>query len=37
MFTVSAEASILERLAAILKEEGPGMCVRLREYVIGGG
>jgi|GEM_PF-3233400 hypothetical protein len=37
MFTVNAEKAIFEKLAALLKDEEEGVCIRLREYVIGSG
>ena len=32
MLTVKADRAILEKLNKLLKEEGEGACVRLREY-----
>lgn len=37
MLTVKADRAILEKLSALLKDEDRGTCIRLREYVIGGG
>jgi hypothetical protein len=37
MFTVRAEKPVFEKLAALLREENAGACIRLREYVLGGG
>ncbi len=37
MLTVKADKEILGRLRALLDEEPKGTCIRLREYVIGGG
>lgn len=37
MLTVKADKTVLERLAALMRNEEPGSCVRLKEYVLGGG
>lgn len=37
MFTVQADPAVLEKLAALLRQEAPGACIRLKEYTLGGG
>lgn len=37
MLHIEADKAVLERLAALLDGEGPDACLRLREYVLGGG
>lgn len=37
MLTVKSDKAVLEKLAALLNNEEPGSCVRLKEYVLGGG
>lgn len=37
MLTVNADAAVLEKLAGLLKNEEEGTCIRLKEYILGGG
>ena len=37
MFTISTDESMLEKLRGMLADEDEGVCVRLREYKVGGG
>lgn len=37
MLTITTDKNILEKLAALLRAEASGSCVRLKEYTIGGG
>ncbi len=37
MFTVIADKTVLDKLAAIIKDEDEGSCIRLREYTLGCG
>ncbi|EPC05835.1 hypothetical protein HMPREF0179_05119 [Bilophila wadsworthia 3_1_6] len=37
MLTVKADKAVLEKLAALMRNEEPDSCVRLKEYVLGGG
>ncbi len=37
MFTINVADAILERLREILEDEDEGVCIRLREYCVGGG
>jgi len=37
MFSVETSDEILEKLRGMLKDEEEGVCVRLREYKMGGG
>ena len=37
MLTVKADKAVLEKLAALLRNEEPDSCVRLKEYTCGGG
>lgn len=37
MFTVKADPVVLAKLADLLRQEGPGACIRLKEYTLGGG
>lgn len=37
MFTLNAADAILEKLREILEDEDEGVCIRLREYSVGGG
>ncbi len=37
MFTVKADKAILHDLAAMLADEEPGSCLRIKEFNLGGG
>ena len=37
MFTVQVNDEMLDKLRAMLEDEDDGVCVRLREYKVGGG
>ncbi len=37
MLTITADKAVFGRLAALLKDEDEGICIRLKEYIIGGG
>lgn len=37
MFTVNVSDELLDKLRGMLEEEDDGICVRLREYKVGGG
>ena len=37
MFAVTVNEEMLKRLRSMLEDEDEGVCVRLREYTLGGG
>ncbi len=37
MFTVNVSEELLDKLRGMLEDEDEGVCVRLREYKVGGG
>lgn len=37
MFTVNVSEELLDKLRDMLEDEDEGVCVRLREYKVGGG